>query len=84
MKRSRPDEEILASVVPRLVVSRDGAQKGKEPSFRVGPPKFHDAVDSQGPTFRQFRGQLTTMCPTIQSISLGRKEKFRVSTPSLD
>jgi len=65
------NKEVLAEVVPGLVVLGDGAEKGKQTAVGVGVPELLDAIDAERPSCWQSGRQLATVLATKGSVGLG-------------
>ncbi len=65
------NKQVLAQVVARLVVLRDGAQEGQETALGVGLPEFLDAVDAERPALCEGGRQLAAVPVAVECVGLG-------------
>ena len=64
------EQEVLIQVVPWLIVLCYGDKEGKKPAIGIGLPEFLNAVDAEGPSLLQFRGELAAMLAAILGLNL--------------
>jgi hypothetical protein len=65
-----PDEEELVEVFARLIILRNGTEKGEKASVGVGLPKLFDTVDTERPARWEFGWQLAAVLAGVDGISL--------------
>ena len=64
------NQEILAKIVPWLVVFGDGTQKSKQMAVSIGLPELDYPVNAQWPALGQLWGQLASVSATVGDVGL--------------